>query len=74
MNLDEKLARVVAHHHKLGEDLAGHPDPGSAEYTRLAKDYADLGPVVEAVAVSIAVVPVRGAWVPPPLIAVLIGV
>ncbi|MDJ0946781.1 MAG: peptide chain release factor 1 [Kiloniellales bacterium] len=49
MNLDEKLARVVEHHQKLGEDLTRHPDPGSADYTRLAKDYADLGPVVEAV-------------------------
>ena len=50
MNLDEKLERVVQHHEKLSEDLARHPDPGSADYTRLAKEYADLGPVVEAVA------------------------
>ena len=49
MNLDEKLERVVQHHEKLGEDLARHPEPGSADYTRLAKDYADLGPIVEAV-------------------------
>ena len=50
MTLDDKLERVVQHHEKLGVDLAGHPDPGSADYTRMAKEYADLGPVVEAVA------------------------
>ena len=49
MSLEEKLERVVQHHVQLGEDLAAHADPGSADYTRLAKEYADLGPVVEAI-------------------------
>ncbi len=49
MNLDEKLARVVRHQEEVGEELAKHADPGSPDYARLAKEYADLGPVVEAI-------------------------
>ena len=49
MKLDEKLARVVRHQEEVGEELARHADPGSAEYTRLAKEYADLGPVVKVI-------------------------
>ena len=49
MNLDEKLVRVVRHQEEVGEELAKHADPGSPDYARLAKEYADLGPVVEAI-------------------------
>ena len=49
MNLDDKLERVVARHDELGDRWPGTRTPGSADYTRLAKEYADLDPVVEKV-------------------------
>ena len=48
MSLDEKLARVVARHDELAH-LMSAGDAGR-DFARLAKEYADLGPVVEAIA------------------------
>ncbi|MGH6948335.1 MAG: peptide chain release factor 1 [Kiloniellales bacterium] len=45
--LDSKLDRVLGRHAELGELVNQHPKPGSPDYTRLLKEYSDLGPVVE---------------------------
>ena len=50
MSLEEKLARVSNRYAELGEEVASHEAPGSAEYTRLMKEYAELSPVVETIA------------------------
>ncbi|MEX1306269.1 MAG: peptide chain release factor 1 [Rhodovibrionaceae bacterium] len=49
MNLDENLERVVSRYNELGELMTHHADPGSPDYTRMAKEYAELTPMVEAV-------------------------
>ncbi|MBM3536673.1 MAG: peptide chain release factor 1 [Alphaproteobacteria bacterium] len=50
MSLDEKLERVVARHHELAATLAA-PAGDSKTFARLSKEYSDLTPVVEAIAV-----------------------
>ena len=47
MSLEQKLERVVAHYDELRDAVAAHPEPGSAAYARMLKDFADLTPVVE---------------------------
>ena len=47
MSLDEKLDRVVVHYDELRDLVAAHPDPASADYASMLKEYADLTPVVE---------------------------
>jgi len=49
LSLDEKLDRVIARHHELAATLAA-PDNDSKAFARLAKEYSDLTPVVEAIA------------------------
>ena len=49
MNLEENLDRVVSRYRELGDLMTHHDDPGSQDYTRMAKEYADLAPVVEAI-------------------------
>lgn len=46
MSLEEKLAAVCDRQEELSQSLAVHPEPGSADYTRIAKEYAELEPVV----------------------------
>lgn len=48
MSLEENLNRVVTRHEELSA-LLSQGDSSGAEYVKLAKEYADLGPVVEAV-------------------------
>jgi len=50
LSLDEKLERVVARHHELAATLAA-PAGDSKTFARLSKEYSDLTPVVEAIAV-----------------------
>ena len=49
MSLDQKLDRVIARHHELAATLAT-PDGDTKAFARLAKEYSDLTPVVEAIA------------------------
>ncbi len=49
MSLEENLSRVKSRHEELRALVTDHGDPGSAEYTRMLKEYADLTPVVEAI-------------------------
>ena len=49
MSLDEKLARLVARHHELGAAMSSPDKVGAEDYVRMAKEYAELAPVVEAV-------------------------
>ncbi len=46
MNLEEKLDAVRDRHSELSRSLAQHPEPGSPDYTRMMKEYAELEPVV----------------------------
>jgi peptide chain release factor 1 len=46
VSLDEKLARVVARHDELAHLMAA--GAAGRDFARLAKEYADLGPVVQA--------------------------
>jgi peptide chain release factor 1 len=48
VNLSEKLDRVVARHEELGAFLSSPAAAQSEGFARLSKEYADLGPVVEA--------------------------
>jgi peptide chain release factor 1 len=48
VSLEEKLARIVARHDELAHLMAAG-DAGR-DFPRLAKEYADLGPVVQAIA------------------------
>ena len=48
MSLEEKLARVVARHDELAHLMAA--GRAGRDFARLAKEYADLGPVVLAIA------------------------
>ncbi len=47
--LEESLDRVIKRGDELRELIAGHPEPGSAGYTAMLKEYSDLTPVVEAI-------------------------
>ncbi len=47
MSLEEKLERMVEHYQKMQVLTAEHPDPGSDDYARLMKEYAELTPLVE---------------------------
>ena len=49
-SLDYKLDRVVRRHAELGDRLA-QPDTNPAEFGKLSKEYSDLTPMVEAIAV-----------------------
>ncbi len=49
MSLDDKLERVIARYGELAATMAGPGVAGSPEFARLAKEYADLTPVVEAI-------------------------
>ena len=49
MSLDEKLAQLVARHHELGAAMSKQGKVGAEDYVRMAKEYAELAPVVEAV-------------------------
>jgi len=50
MSLDQKLATVTARHAELSALLAHHGEPGSEDYRRKMKEYAELTPLVEAIA------------------------
>jgi peptide chain release factor 1 len=49
VSLEDKLESIIVRSDELSGLLAGHPEPGSADYTRLAKEYADLVPIVESI-------------------------
>ncbi len=42
-----KLEVVVRRHDEIQALLADHPEPGSADYTRLTREYAEMNPIVE---------------------------
>ena len=48
MSFDHKLDRVVARHEELRHAMAA-PDLDARQFAKLSKEYADLGPIVEAV-------------------------
>jgi len=50
LSLDRKLAAVTARHAELSHLITHHGEPGSPDYRRKTKEYAELTPVVEAVA------------------------
>ena len=47
MNLDQKLDGVLGRYRELSDQVSSHPSPGSAEYTGMLKEYADITPLVE---------------------------
>ncbi len=49
MSLEKNLERVVARHHELAQQMASGDRRSAADYARMAKEYADLKPIVEAV-------------------------
>ena len=49
MSLEKNLERVVARHHELAQQMASGEKRPAADYARMAKEYADLKPIVEAV-------------------------
>jgi len=49
VSLEKNLERVVARHHELAEQMASGEKRSAADYARMAKEYAELKPVVEAV-------------------------
>ncbi|SMF33736.1 bacterial peptide chain release factor 1 (bRF-1) [Tistlia consotensis] len=49
MSLEQNLERVLSRYAELEALVSGHPDPGSKDYTRMMKEYADLTPVVEGI-------------------------
>ncbi len=49
MNLGPALDRVLARHGDLARMLALGPAGGSRQFAQMAKEYSDLGPVVEAI-------------------------
>ena len=49
MSLQEKLDSVVTRYQELSDLVATHAEPGSDDYTRMLKEYADLTPIVEGV-------------------------
>ena len=50
MSLEQSLDRVEARYQDLQSMVAEHPKPGSPEYTELARELADLEPVIARVA------------------------
>jgi peptide chain release factor 1 len=48
LSFDHKLDRVVARHEELRHAMAA-PDLDTRQFAKLSKEYADLGPIVEAV-------------------------
>ena len=46
-SLVAKLEVVVRRHDEIQALLADHPEPGSADYTRLTREYAEMNPIVE---------------------------
>ena len=46
-SLVAKLEVVVRRHNEIQALLADHPEPGSADYTRLTREYAEMNPIVE---------------------------
>ncbi len=51
MTLEHKLDRIVARHQELADALASSETPSPDEFTRLSKEYSELSPLVEAIAV-----------------------
>ena len=49
MSLDTKLARVVERHTALAGELSQPDVATSEEFARLSREYAELGPIVEAI-------------------------
>ena len=49
MSLEKNLERVVARHHELAQQMASGDKRPAADYARMAKEYAELKPIVEAV-------------------------
>ncbi len=49
MSLEDKLDRLIERYAGLGEAMARQADMAADEYVRMAKEYAELTPVVEAV-------------------------
>jgi peptide chain release factor 1 len=49
MKLEDKFALVVCRHQELGNLLAASDTLAPAEYVRLSKEFADMGPVVAAI-------------------------
>jgi len=49
VSLEKNLERVVARHHELAQQMASGDKRSVADYARMAKEYADLKPIVEAV-------------------------
>ncbi|MBI2585859.1 MAG: peptide chain release factor 1 [Rhodospirillales bacterium] len=49
MSLEKNLERVVARHHELAQQMASGDKRSATDYARMAKEYADLKPIVEAV-------------------------
>ncbi|MEE8532057.1 MAG: peptide chain release factor 1 [Alphaproteobacteria bacterium] len=49
MSLEDKLDRLIERYAELGEAMARQADMAADEYVRMAKEYAELTPVVEAV-------------------------
>jgi peptide chain release factor 1 len=47
MNLDRKLDGVLGRYRELSDQVSSHSSPGSAEYTGMLKEYADITPLVE---------------------------
>ena len=45
--LVSKLERVVKRHEEIQALLADHPEPGSADYTKLTREYSEMSPIVE---------------------------
>ena len=49
MSLEEKLKRLVERQAELSAAMAGHGAAASEGYVRLAKEYAELTPIVEVI-------------------------
>ena len=49
MSLEEKLKRLVERQAELGAAMAGHGAAAGEGYVRLAKEYAELTPIVEVI-------------------------
>ena len=46
-SLVSKLETVVRRHEEIQALLAGHPEPGGADYTKLTREYSEMSPIVE---------------------------
>jgi peptide chain release factor 1 len=49
VNLDENLDRVLRRYDELSARVASHAQPGSVDYTRMLREYADLTTTVESI-------------------------